>query len=62
MIEAEIHCNDKLLMQRNYSDASISLEAVVKQLEMYVLNEQLNAAGECLIRVRFSSPLGVIKE
>lgn len=62
MIEAEIHCNDKLLMQRNYHDHDLSLESVVKQLEMYVLNEQLNTAGECLIRVRFSNPIGTIKE
>ncbi len=55
MIEAEVHRNDQLLMQRTYSEPSLSLEAVLKQLEMYVVNEQLNTAGECLLRVRFNS-------
>jgi hypothetical protein len=54
MIEAEIHRNDKLLMQRTFDDPTFSLESVLKKLELYVLNEQLNVAGECLLRVRFA--------
>ncbi len=53
MIEAEVHRNDQLLMQRTYHEPTLSLEGVLKQLEMYVVNEQLNTAGECLLRVRF---------
>lgn len=54
MIEAEIHRNDKLLMQRTYHDPQLSLEQVLKQLELYVVNEQLNTVGECLLRARFA--------
>jgi hypothetical protein len=42
-------------MQRTYYEPSLSLEMVLKQLEMYIVNEQLNTAGECLLRVRFSN-------
>lgn len=55
MIEAEVHRNDELLMQRTYYEPSLSLEMVLKQLEMYVVAEQLNSSGECLLRVRFSN-------
>ncbi|MEB3221019.1 MAG: hypothetical protein VKS61_02980 [Candidatus Sericytochromatia bacterium] len=55
MIEAEVHRNGQLLLQRTYSEPSLSLEAVLKQLEMYIVNEQLNNAGECLLRVRFGN-------
>jgi hypothetical protein len=55
MIEAEIHRNDQLLMSRTYYDPSLSLEKVLKSLEMYIISEQLNTAGECLLRVRFSN-------
>lgn len=55
MIEAEVHRNDELLMQRTYYEPSLSLEMVLKQLEMYVVAEQLNNTGECLLRVRFSN-------
>lgn len=54
MIEAEVHRNDQLLMQRTYSEPTLSLESVLKMLEMYIINEQLNTTGECLLRVRFS--------
>ncbi|MBI6545220.1 MAG: hypothetical protein HY692_00410 [Cyanobacteria bacterium NC_groundwater_1444_Ag_S-0.65um_54_12] len=56
MIEAEVHCNDEILMQRTYHEPSLSLEMVLKQLEMYVVAEQLNHSGECLLRVRFTQP------
>lgn len=52
-IEAEVHRNDQLLMKRDYNDHGQSLEGILKMLEMYVVNEQLNTAGECLLRVRF---------
>lgn len=55
MIEAEIHRNDQLLMARTYYDNNLSLEMVMKGLEMYVVSEQLNFAGECNIRVRFGN-------
>jgi hypothetical protein len=55
MIEAEVHRNDKLLMQRVYYEPSLSLEMVLKNLELYIVNEQLNTAGECMLRVRFSN-------
>ena len=54
MIEAEVHRNDEVLMLRTYSEPSLSLETVLKQLEMYVVAEQLNHSGECLLRVRFA--------
>ncbi|MEB3198603.1 MAG: hypothetical protein VKP62_15505 [Candidatus Sericytochromatia bacterium] len=55
MIEAEVHRNGQLLLQRTYHEPALSLETVLKQLEMYIVNEQLNTAGECLLRVRFAS-------
>lgn len=55
MIEAEVHRNGQLLFQRVYHEPSLSLETVLKQLEMYIVNEQLNTAGECLLRVRFGT-------
>lgn len=54
MIEAEVKRNDEILMQRTYYEPSLSLEMVLKQLEMYVVAEQLNESGECLLRVRFT--------
>lgn len=56
MIEAEVHRNDQLLMERTYYEPNTTLEAVLKNLEMYVKNEQLNQAGECMLRVRFANP------
>ncbi|MEB3238226.1 MAG: hypothetical protein VKO64_11460 [Candidatus Sericytochromatia bacterium] len=53
MIEAEVHRNDELLMRRTFADGALSLEAVLRRLEFYVVGEQLNASGECLLRVRF---------
>jgi hypothetical protein len=55
MIEAEVHRNEEVLMRRTYNEPSLSLESVLKQLEMYVIAEQLNNSGECLLRVRFSN-------
>lgn len=55
MIEAQVHRNDQLLMHRTYYDPNMSLEMVLKQLEMYIVNEQLHFAGECLLRVRFGN-------
>lgn len=55
MIECEVHRNDQLLMQRTYYEPSMSLEMALMQMEMYIVNEQLNTAGECMLRVRFSN-------
>ncbi len=55
MIEAEVHQNDQLLLQRTFYEPTLSLEAVLKQLEMYIVNEMLNTAGECVMRVRFGT-------
>lgn len=55
MIEAEVHRNEEVLMRRTFVEPSLSLESVLKQLEMYVVAEQLNNTGECLLRVRFAS-------
>lgn len=55
MIEAEVHRNGQLLLQRTYHEPALSLETVLKQLELYVVNEQLNNTGECLLRVRFAT-------
>ncbi len=55
MIEAEVHRNEEVLMRRTFHEPSLSLESVLKQLEMYVVAEQLNNTGECLLRVRFAS-------
>ncbi len=54
MIEAEVHRNEEIIMKRQYHEPSLSLEVVLKQLEMYVVEEQLNNSGECLLRVRYS--------
>ena len=53
MIEAEVHRNDEILMRREYHEPSLSLDIVLKQFEMYVVQEQLNNSGECLLRVRY---------
>jgi hypothetical protein len=55
VIEAEVHRNDQLLMQRVFYDSNTSLEMVLKGLELYIVNEGLNTAGECSIRVRFAN-------
>ena len=34
MIEAEVHRNGQLLLQRTYHEPSLSLETVLKQLEL----------------------------
>ena len=53
MIEAEVHRDEIVLMQRTYQEPSLSLESVLRQLELYVVAEQLNQQSECLLRVRF---------
>lgn len=53
MIEAEVIQNDKCIMQRTYTEPGLSLENVLKHLEMYTVAEQINYAGECILRVRF---------
>lgn len=55
IIEAEVHRNDQVIMTRTFNDPNLSLERVLKNLEMYIVYEQLNIAGECLCRVRFSN-------
>lgn len=54
MIQAEIHREGELLMTRNFQDPTLTLESVMKQLEKYVVEEQFNLEGECVIRVRFN--------
>ena len=54
VIEAEVHRNEEVIMRREYHEPSLSLETVLKQLEMYVVAEQMNLPGECLLRVRFA--------
>lgn len=53
MIEAEIYCNDELLMKRVYAEPNLSLEVVGRRLVEYIQEERLNEAGECKLRVRF---------
>jgi hypothetical protein len=53
MIEAEVKRGGHLIMQRTYYDPSLSLERALKNLEDYIIAEQLNHAGECVVRVRF---------
>lgn len=55
MIEAEVHRNGERLMQRTYHEPTLTLEQVLKQLEHYIVSEQLNSAGECLLRCRFTN-------
>ncbi len=54
MIEAEVRRGEKLLMRRTYRESSLSLEKVLKQLEMYVVEEQLNDDDECHLNVFFA--------
>ena len=53
MIEAEVCRSGEVIMRRRYHDPSYSLEAVLKQLELYVVAEQLNNTGECLLKFRY---------
>lgn len=55
MIQAEVHREGELLMTRTYQDPTLTLEGVMKQLEKYVVEEQFNLEGECVIRVRFNN-------
>ena len=43
----------ELIMDRQFSDPDLSLAAVVKKMETYILQEKLNIKAECTIRVRF---------
>lgn len=42
-------------MSRVYEDPKLSLEYALKWLETYIVNEQLNTLGECILRVRFTN-------
>lgn len=55
MIIAEIHQNDKLIFSSVYQTPHLSLESVIKNLELYVVSEQLNTVHECYIRARFDN-------
>ena len=50
MIHAEVRRNDAQLLSRIYADPHAVLADVVKGLEFYVKAEQLNLAGECIVR------------
>lgn len=52
MIWGTVTRNEVLIMDRQYADSSLTLEDVLKQLKLYVKNEQLNTEGECRLRVR----------
>jgi hypothetical protein len=54
LITAEVHRSEELLMRRTYHGSSLSLEMVLKQLEMYVVEEQLNDDDECHLNVFFA--------
>lgn len=43
---------EKLILDRQYTDPDLTLEAVSVKIEMYVQKELLNYDGECIIRVR----------
>lgn len=55
MIDLEVHQNEKLIMQRTYYDSNLSLDIVIGLMEKYIINEQLNVSGECLLRARYTS-------
>lgn len=55
MIDCEVHRNQELLMCRTFYDPNMSLEMALKSLEMYIINEELNKAGECLLRVKYTN-------
>ncbi len=42
-------------MSKNFYQDEISLEGAIKLLEMYIVDEQLNNAGECFVRVRYAN-------
>lgn len=58
MIEAIVMRNEELLMQRFFYDPDLTLIKVLHNLELYVINEQLNTVGECVLRVRFGDLRG----
>lgn len=44
-----------LIMDRQFNDPDLTLQALSVRVEMYVEKEGLNQEGECLIRVRHGS-------
>ena len=51
MIEATVTRNGKVILHRLYPDPTLTLEDALRLQELYVINEQLNHAGECALRV-----------
>lgn len=45
---------ETIVAAREFHDPSLSLEMVLKKLELYIVNEQLNVAGECVAYATFS--------
>lgn len=44
-----------LIMDRQFTDSDLTLQALSVRIEMYVQKEGINQEGECLIRVRHGS-------
>lgn len=55
MIEAKATRNDIVILHRTYHEPSLTLDAVMKLIEMYVINEMLNNAGEVILHVKFAN-------
>lgn len=53
MIHAIVYRNDTRIMAREFPEA-FTLERAVKAMEEYIVLEQLNNAGECVIKARFA--------
>lgn len=56
MIEATVTREGEVIISRTYAAPNLTLEAVIKKLEAYIVDEQLNVAGECTVRVTFAKP------
>jgi hypothetical protein len=59
MIEWEVWQNDERILSRIYYDKNLTLEGALKQIELYIVNERLNEAGECHMRVRYANQFTV---
>ena len=57
MIVANITKDGEILMTRHFSDPERSLQSVLNELEAYVVGEQLNLGGECVLRARRTNSL-----
>ena len=55
MIQAEVHRNGEMIVSRTYAHPTLTLEAVAKLMESYVVEEMLNVPGECTLKIRFAS-------